>query len=46
MINDILYIEGMRDYLRIHTINKKIMTLQSFNELGTVDTGSSGMQGT
>lgn len=33
MINDILYIEGMRDYLRIHTLNKKIMTLQSFNEL-------------
>lgn len=33
MISDILYIEGMRDYLRIHTINKKIMTLQSFNEL-------------
>ena len=32
-VNDILYIEGMRDYLRIHTINKKIMTLQSFNEL-------------
>ena len=32
-INDILYIEGMRDYLRIHTINKKIMTLQSFGEL-------------
>ena len=33
MIGDILYIEGMRDYLRIHTANKKIMTLQSFNEL-------------
>jgi DNA-binding LytR/AlgR family response regulator len=33
MINDILYIEGMRDYLRIHTSSKKIMTLQSFNEL-------------
>ena len=33
MINDILYIEGMRDYLRIHTSTKKIMTLQSFNEL-------------
>ena len=32
-INDILFIEGMRDYLRIHTVNKKIMTLQSFNEL-------------
>lgn len=33
MISDILYIEGMRDYLRIHTLNKKIMTLQSFSEL-------------
>ena len=33
MVNDILYIEGMRDYLRIHTTNKKIMTLQSFSEL-------------
>ena len=33
MINDILYIEGMRDYLRIHTSNKKIMTLQGFNEI-------------
>ncbi len=33
MINDILYIEGMRDYLRIHTSTKKIMTLQGFNEL-------------
>ncbi|HMF72122.1 MAG TPA: LytTR family DNA-binding domain-containing protein [Flavitalea sp.] len=32
-IDDILYIEGMRDYLRIHTARKKIMTLQSFNEL-------------
>jgi DNA-binding LytR/AlgR family response regulator len=33
MISDILYIEGMRDYLRIHTLTKKIMTLQSFTEL-------------
>lgn len=33
MINDIFYIEGMRDYVRIHTSNKKIMTLQSFTEL-------------
>jgi DNA-binding LytR/AlgR family response regulator len=33
MISDILYIEGMRDYLRIHTTSKKIMTLQSFSEL-------------
>ena len=23
----------MRDYLRIHTVNKKIMTLQNFSEL-------------
>lgn len=33
MLNEILYIEGMRDYLRIHTTSKKIMTLQSFTEL-------------
>lgn len=33
MIDDILYIEGMRDYLRIHTVNKKVMTLQGFTEL-------------
>lgn len=32
-LNDILYIEGMRDYRRIHTIHKKIMTLQTFKEL-------------
>lgn len=32
MINEILYIEGMRDYRRIHTINKRIMTLQNFRE--------------
>jgi DNA-binding LytR/AlgR family response regulator len=31
--NDILYIEGMRDYRRIHTSHKKIMTLQTFKEL-------------
>ena len=33
MINDILYIEGMRDYRRIHTTDKRIMTLQKFKEL-------------
>jgi two-component system, LytTR family, response regulator len=32
MLNEIVYIEGMRDYLRIHTANKKIMTLQNFSE--------------
>jgi two-component system, LytTR family, response regulator len=31
--NDIVYIEGMRDYRRIHTVDKKIMTLQNFKEL-------------
>lgn len=30
---DILYIEGMRDYRRIHTQTKRIMTLQNFKEL-------------
>lgn len=33
MLADILYIEGMRDYRRIHTTQKRIMTLQNFGEL-------------
>ena len=33
MLNEILYIEGMRDYRRIHTTQKKVMTLQNFSEL-------------
>ena len=32
-LSDILYIEGMRDYRRIHTTGKRIMTLQTFVEL-------------
>jgi two-component system LytT family response regulator len=32
MLDEILYIEGMRDYRRIHTAKKKIMTLQNFGE--------------
>lgn len=32
-LSDILFIEGMRDYRRIHTTNKRIMTLQNFSEL-------------
>jgi DNA-binding LytR/AlgR family response regulator len=32
-IEDILYIEGMKDYLRIICTNKKIMTLQSFAKI-------------
>lgn len=31
-IDEILFIEGMRDYRRIHTTNKRIMTLQNFSE--------------
>jgi DNA-binding LytR/AlgR family response regulator len=30
-LGDILFIEGMKDYLRIHTKSKRIMTLQSFS---------------
>jgi two-component system LytT family response regulator len=30
--NEILYIEGMRDYRRVHALNKRIMTLQTFKE--------------
>ena len=32
MLNEIVFIEGMRDYRRIHTVNKRIMTLQNFSE--------------
>lgn len=32
-INEILYIEGMKDYLRIVCTGKKIMTLQSFSKI-------------
>jgi two-component system, LytTR family, response regulator len=31
VLDEVLYIEGMKDYLRIHTTTKKIMTLQNFN---------------
>jgi DNA-binding LytR/AlgR family response regulator len=32
-LRDVLYIEGVRDYRRIHTVRKRIMTLQTFGEL-------------
>lgn len=32
-IDTILYIEGMGDYRRVHSTEKKIMTLENFNEL-------------
>jgi DNA-binding LytR/AlgR family response regulator len=32
MLDEIVYIEGMRDYRRIHTIHKRVMTLQNFTE--------------
>lgn len=35
-LNDIAFIEGMRDYRRIHLANKKIMTLQTFSEFERV----------
>lgn len=31
--DNIYYIEGMKDYLRIHTSTKKVMTLMSFSEI-------------
>jgi DNA-binding LytR/AlgR family response regulator len=31
-LREIIYIEGMRDYRRIHTAGKRIMTLQTFND--------------
>lgn len=31
--DEILFIEGMRDYRKIHTLTKKIMTLQTFRDL-------------
>lgn len=32
-LDEILFIEGMRDYRKIHTTTKKLMTLQTFGEL-------------
>lgn len=32
LLNELLYIEGMRDYRRIHTTSKRIMTLQTFGD--------------
>ncbi len=32
LLSEILYIEGMRDYRKIHAANKLIMTLQTFKE--------------
>ena len=33
LLDELLFIEGMRDYRRIHTVSKQIMTLQTFGEL-------------
>ncbi len=33
MLKSILYVEGMKDYLRIHTVEKPVMTLMSFHQL-------------
>ncbi len=34
--NDIMFIEGMKDYLRLHTKTERIMTLMSFNRIEQV----------
>lgn len=31
-LNDVLFIEGMRDYRRIYTSNKRVMTLKTFKD--------------
>jgi two-component system, LytTR family, response regulator len=33
LLDDLLYIEGMRDYRRVHAAGRLIMTLQTFGEL-------------
>jgi two-component system LytT family response regulator len=33
LLDDLLYIEGMRDYRRVHAAGRQIMTLQTFGEL-------------
>ena len=33
LLDELLYIEGMRDYRRVHAVSKQIMTLQTFGEL-------------
>lgn len=33
VLKDILYVQGMKDYLQIHTVDKNIMTLQTFKNL-------------
>lgn len=33
LFSELLYIEGMRDYRKIHLVGKTIMTLQTFSEL-------------
>jgi DNA-binding LytR/AlgR family response regulator len=33
ILKDILYIQGMKDYLQIHTTDRKIMTLQTFKNM-------------
>ncbi|MGO4291966.1 LytR/AlgR family response regulator transcription factor [Chitinophaga sp. RAB17] len=32
LLSEVLYIEGMRDYRKIHTLHKKMMTLKTFRE--------------
>lgn len=36
VLEEVLYVEGMRDYRRIHSMDKRIMTLSTFGELEAV----------
>ena len=36
VLKEILYIQGMKDYLQIHSIDKKIMTLQTFKNMSKI----------
>lgn len=33
LLSDVLFVQGMKDYLQIHTVNEKIMTLTTFAKL-------------
>lgn len=34
LLSELLFIEGMKDYRRIHTINKRVLTPKTFNDFG------------
>src|SRR6185503_4564279 len=40
LLDDILFIEGLRDYVAVHTRNEKYLTLESLKNLESVVSGS------